>query len=257
MNNHLPNTTNLPPELVYRIPKETIFGLVIESILQDNTYIPSSNIILRTSSSSSTSTTSSLSILEYIRYKNNTYDIGITELRIIKDYINNHKDTILSYITLHQSNYKLQLSIAEINNSLSNILTWLIKNSTILSSSTDSSFLRIGNIGQPNEEEKQIINKEKYYQKQLWRESMRSKAAHTEYFDLVHDLRKEEIEASKPNEIIEYKAQMSIGISLLVVLFSAAILGYILGRAWYGNNSSMVSNKNSIEYYRTNITFIQ
>lgn len=260
------STITAVPELVYRVHKDSLFGQVIQYILQTSDD-EKSNI----SSSSSSSTTSSFSWTTFVsslQYKEVYYDIGYKEIQIIKKYIDQHYTNILQRIQTFSSS-----STVTVPSSLSSssMITWLLlhqksqtdapssswsinsSNSTAIQQSTNTDDhtssilplnhqLRIGIIGQPSSEELHIQRNEKQLRKQLWRQEMRSRAAHTEYLSLVQDIRKDEIEASKPNEIVEYKAQMSLGISLLVVLFSGALLGYILGRAWYGQASTMVSN---------------
>jgi hypothetical protein len=74
--------------------------------------------------------------------------------------------------------------------------------------------------------------------REAWRAEMRSRAAHREYTGLVADVRKEEVDAAEALGLNLYSQQASIGGSLLVVLVSASLLGYFVGRAIFGADSA-------------------
>lgn len=93
--------------------------------------------------------------------------------------------------------------------------------------------VRIGRPGEdPAAAEKDAERRSK--EREAWRAAMRNRASHRDYLDMVSDVRKEEVDAAKAESFSLYSQQMSLGGSLLVTLFSAALLGYFLGRAWFG-----------------------
>jgi hypothetical protein len=76
--------------------------------------------------------------------------------------------------------------------------------------------------------------------KAAWRQEMEARSAHREYRGLVSDVRREEESAARAETFALYGQQLSVGMSLLLVLFSAALLGYFAGRMIYPDDPTKV-----------------
>ncbi len=80
--------------------------------------------------------------------------------------------------------------------------------------------------------------------KEAWRAEMRARAEHRAYNSLVSDVRRAEAEAEKERQqgLAGTMQQASLGGSVLIVLFSAALLGYFAGRVLSHGDESVVSD---------------
>jgi F0F1-type ATP synthase assembly protein I len=70
------------------------------------------------------------------------------------------------------------------------------------------------------------------------REELRARAAHREYAQLTASVRREEMDAKKTDTFSTYRQQLSLGMSALLGLFSAAVAGYYFGRILFGRDDS-------------------
>lgn len=70
------------------------------------------------------------------------------------------------------------------------------------------------------------------------REELRARAAHREYAQLTASVRREELAARQVDTFSTYRQQLSLGMSALLGLFSAAVAGYYFGRILFGRDDS-------------------
>lgn len=82
-----------------------------------------------------------------------------------------------------------------------------------------------------------------------WRKVMQERQKHKHYDNLVKELKKEELTASKSGGILSSGSQLVTGMGLLLTVVSAGLLGYFAGQRIWGPNSSMVRSVSLFSIY--------